>query len=41
MFLPLQWATADPCLQEPLQDLQIGLVQALMESLLCPEPQCS
>ena len=41
VFLPLQWATADPHLQETLQDLQVGLVQALMESLLCPGPQGS
>ena len=41
MFLPLQWATADPHLQETLQNLQVGLVHALMESLLWPGPHCS
>ena len=40
-IFPLQQVTATPFSHEILQDPQVGLIQILMESLLCLGIQCT
>ena len=41
IVLPLQQAIVAPFSQEILKDLQVGLTQIPVESLLCPGTQCT